>query len=47
MLQGALIAGVTAHFVGTPLTVGIMGSVVILLAVLVAWRVPLIRNIEA
>jgi hypothetical protein len=29
------------------MTVGIMGSVVILLAVLGAWRVPLIRNIEA
>lgn len=47
MPLGALLAGVTAHFVGAPATVSMMGSVVILLALLVAWRVPLIRNIEA
>ena len=42
---GSLFAGVTAHFVGAPATVSLMGSVVILLALLVAWRVPLLRKL--
>ena len=46
MPVGALMAGVTAHFIGAPATVWMMGSVVILLAVVVAWRVPLLREIE-
>ena len=47
MPLGALMAGVTAHLVGAPATVSMMGSVVILLALVVAWRVPLLRKIEA
>ena len=44
---GSLLAGVTAHFIGAPATVGMMGLIVIILAVLVAWRVPLIRKLKA
>jgi len=47
MPLGALFAGVSAHFIGAPATVSVMGCVVVLLALLVAWRVPLIRNIRA
>jgi len=43
---GSLLAGVTAHAIGAPATVASMGSVVILLALLVAWRVPALRRIE-
>lgn len=46
MPVGALMAGVTAHFVGAPATVGTMGSIVILLAMIVVWRVPLLRKVE-
>lgn len=46
MPAGALMAGVTAHFVGAPVTVGIMGLVVIVLALVVAWSVPLLREFE-
>jgi MFS transporter, DHA1 family, staphyloferrin A biosynthesis exporter len=46
MPAGALFAGVTAHFVGAPLTVAAMGANVIILALLVAWRVPAIRSLE-
>lgn len=42
---GSMLAGVAAHFIGAPATVGMMGSIVILVAVLVAWRLPLIREI--
>lgn len=44
---GSLFAGVTAHFVGAPATVSLMGSVVILLALLVVWRVPLLRQLAS
>jgi MFS family permease len=44
---GAMFAGVTAHFIGAPLTVATMGAVVVVLAVLVAWRVPAIRSLES
>ncbi|MBI2986034.1 MAG: MFS transporter [Deltaproteobacteria bacterium] len=44
---GSLLAGVTAHFIGAPATVGMMGLIVIILAVLVAWRVPVIRKLKA
>lgn len=47
MPAGALFAGVTAHFIGAPATVSMMGAVVIILALLVAWRVPLIRKLES
>jgi MFS family permease len=44
---GALLAGVGAHYFGAPDTVTVMGSIVILLAVMVAWRVPQLRSIES
>jgi MFS family permease len=44
--MGALLAGVGAHFIGAPLTVTIMGSIVLLLALVVAWRVPQLRSLE-
>ncbi|HET8563323.1 MAG TPA: MFS transporter [Candidatus Binatia bacterium] len=46
MPLGALFAGVSAHLIGAPATVSTMGCIVVLLALLVAWRVPLIRKIE-
>lgn len=46
MPLGALFAGTSAHFVGAPSTVAIMGGIVILLTLLVAWRIPAIRNLE-
>jgi predicted MFS family arabinose efflux permease len=46
MPAGALMAGVAAHFVGAPVTVGMMGLIVILLALVVTWRVPLLREFE-
>jgi hypothetical protein len=46
MPLGALFAGVTAHFIGAPMTVTTMGAAVIALALLVAWRIPAIRNLE-
>jgi MFS family permease len=46
MPAGALLAGVSAHFIGAPATTTWMGSVVFLLATFLAWRVPLIREVE-
>ena len=46
MPAGALFAGVLAHFIGAPFTVATMGGIVIVLALLVAWRVPAIRALE-
>jgi MFS family permease len=46
MPAGALFAGVTAHFIGAPSTVAIMGAIVIVLALIVAWRVPALRVLE-
>lgn len=46
MPAGSLMAGVSAHFIGAPATVSLMGLIVIVLAVLVAWRVPLIRRLR-
>ena len=46
MPAGALFAGVTAHFIGAPSTVAIMGTIVIVLALMVAWRVPALRVLE-
>jgi len=43
---GALFAGTTAHFIGAPSTVAVMGIIVIILALIVAWRVPTIRSLE-
>jgi len=43
MPLGAMFAGTTAHFIGAPLTVAIMGATVIALTLFVAWRIPAIR----
>lgn len=45
MPAGALMAGVSAHVVGAPATVSGMGLVVIALALLVAWRAPVVRRL--
>ena len=46
MPLGALFAGTSAHFIGAPTTVAIMGAIVIVLTALVAWRIPAIRQLE-
>jgi MFS family permease len=46
MPLGAMFAGTSAHFIGAPLTVAIMGAIVIVLALLVAWAIPAIRKLE-
>jgi MFS family permease len=45
MPVGALMAGVSAHWIGAPATVSYMGLAVIFLAVLVAWRAPIVRGL--
>jgi MFS family permease len=47
MPLGALFAGTSAHFLGAPSTVAIMGAIVIVLTALVAWRIPAIRQLES
>jgi predicted MFS family arabinose efflux permease len=47
MPLGALFAGATAHFIGAPTTVAIMGAMVIVLTGIVAWRIPAIRRLES
>jgi MFS family permease len=47
MPAGALFAGVSAHFIGAPSTVAMMGGIVIVLSLLVAWRVPALRTLES
>ena len=47
MPLGALFAGTSAHFIGAPSTVAIMGTIVIVLTALVAWRIPAIRQLES
>jgi MFS family permease len=47
MPLGAMFAGTTAHFIGAPSTVMIMGAIVIILTGLVAWRIPAIRRLES
>lgn len=42
---GALGAGISAHWVGAPLTVSYMGLIVVVLALLVAWRAPVVRDL--
>jgi MFS family permease len=42
---GALTAGVSAHWIGAPATVSYMGIAVILMAGLVAWRAPVVRDL--
>ncbi len=43
---GALMAGVSTQFVGAPTTVAMMGAAVIVLAAVVAWRIPQLRSVE-
>ncbi|MBI4529273.1 MAG: MFS transporter [Deltaproteobacteria bacterium] len=43
---GSLLAGVSAHYIGAPATVSVMGLIVIILATLVVFRLPLLRQIE-
>lgn len=43
---GALMAGLSAHFLGAPTTVALMGSIVILLALVLVWRVPELRKAD-
>ena len=47
MPVGALTAGIAAHVIGAPATVATMGGVVIVLALLISWRVPVLRKISA
>ena len=47
MPLGAMFAGTSAHFIGAPFTVMIMGTIVIILTGLVAWRIPAIRTLES
>jgi predicted MFS family arabinose efflux permease len=44
---GSLAAGVATAFLGAPLTVSIMGCLVILLVAVLAWRAPQLRTVEA
>ena len=46
MPAGALFAGVVAHFIGAPSTVATLGALVIVLALVVAWRLPAIGRLE-
>jgi MFS family permease len=43
---GALLAGISTHFVGAPTTIAAMGCLIIALAVVVAWRMPILRHVE-
>ena len=47
MPAGALFAGITAHFAGAPATVAMMGALVVVLSLTVAWKVPAIRSLDA
>lgn len=42
---GALTAGISAHWIGAPATVSLMGLTVVLLGLLVAWRAPVVRHL--
>jgi predicted MFS family arabinose efflux permease len=43
---GALMAGISTHYIGAPTTVAIMGTLVIALVGVVAWRMPQLRRAE-
>jgi hypothetical protein len=45
MPVGSLLAGVSAHYIGAPATVSLMGATVIMLALLVAWLAPVVRGL--
>ena len=42
---GSMTAGISAHWIGAPATVSYMGLAVIVLAVLLAWRAPVVREL--
>ena len=44
---GALFAGISTHVIGAPTTIAIMGAAVVGLAVLMFFRNPEMRRIEA
>jgi len=45
MPVGSLLAGVSAHYIGAPTTVSLMGATVIVLALTVAWLAPVVRRL--
>jgi MFS family permease len=45
MPVGSLLAGISAHYIGAPATVSLMGATVIVLALLVAWLAPVVRRL--
>ena len=47
MPLGAMFAGTASHFIGAPLAVASMGSIVIILTLAVAWLIPAIRRLES
>ena len=47
MPLGAMFAGTAAHFIGAPSAVMMMGAIVIVLTLLVAWLIPAIRKLES
>jgi len=42
---GALAAGISTHYMGAPTTVAAMGAIVILLAAVMVWRMPQMRDL--
>jgi hypothetical protein len=46
ILAGALLAETIAHFIGGRATTGTMGCVVLFLAVLFEWSVPVLRTMR-
>ena len=42
---GSLTAGISAHWIGAPATVSYMGLAVIVLAILLSWRAPVVREL--
>lgn len=45
MPLGSMTAGISAHWLGAPATVSYMGLAVVVLALLVAWRAPVVRKL--
>ena len=45
MPLGSMTAGIGAHWLGAPATVSYMGLAVVVLALLVAWRAPVVRKL--
>ena len=45
MPLGSMTAGISAHWIGAPATVSYMGLAVIVLALLLAWRAPVVREL--